>query len=67
MHDAVKLEICKSYVSARIWILQCCCFNFQAFSLWKLQSDMTRKIIKQVCMCVYKLKQYCNYYDIFLI
>ena len=62
MHDAVKLETCKSYVSARIWILRCCCFNFQAFSSWKLQSDVTWKIIKQVC--VYELKQYCNYYNI---
>ena len=56
MHDTVKLEACKSYVSARIWILQYCCFNFQAFILWKLQSDMTQKIIKQVC--VYELEQY---------
>ena len=51
MHDAVKLETCKSYVSARIWIFT------------KLQSDMTWKIIKQVC--VYELEQYCNYYDTF--
>ena len=92
MHDAVKLEKCKCYVSASIWlyfcsisstyyfynflhiwsgssihnylrwvvtvllmhqlILWCCYFNFQILSSWKLQSDVTQKIFKQVRMCV---------------